>query len=140
MNIGSRSTPINGFTLDDERLKQPAGADYFDELLAQIREIRASEAPVYQRIREIFALSCQHTRTMGRPVIQLRDLEGLALVVEYPSGVLYTNQAGGVFCNQPIVEGVLAPLGNECDVLKSSKRFLQRERYSCSLHTQMLWT
>ena len=46
--------------MDDERLKQPAGADYFDELLARIREIRASEARVYQRIREIFALASDY--------------------------------------------------------------------------------
>jgi hypothetical protein len=49
---------VKGFTLDDERLKGGKGlADYFDELLARIREIRASEARVYQRIREIFALA-----------------------------------------------------------------------------------
>jgi len=34
--------------------------DYFDELLARIREIRASEARVYQRIREIFSLACDY--------------------------------------------------------------------------------
>jgi hypothetical protein len=39
---------IKGFTLDDERLKRPAGADYFDELLERIRDIRASEARIYQ--------------------------------------------------------------------------------------------
>jgi hypothetical protein len=49
---------VKGFTLDDERLKGGSGlVDYFDELLARIREIRASEARVYQRIREIFALA-----------------------------------------------------------------------------------
>jgi hypothetical protein len=49
---------VKGFTLDDERLKGRARlADYFDELLARIREIRASEKRVYQRIREIFALA-----------------------------------------------------------------------------------
>lgn len=49
---------VKGFTLDDERLKGNNGlVDYFDELLARIREIRASEARVYQRIREIFALA-----------------------------------------------------------------------------------
>ncbi len=52
---------VKGFTLDDERLKGGRGpADYFDELLARIREIRASEARVYQRIREIFALACDY--------------------------------------------------------------------------------
>jgi hypothetical protein len=51
---------VKGFTLDDARLKRPVGADYFDELLARIREIRASEARAYQRIREIFALASDY--------------------------------------------------------------------------------
>lgn len=49
---------VKGFTLDDERLKgRDRVTDYFDELLARIRDIRASEKRVYQRIRDIFALS-----------------------------------------------------------------------------------
>ena len=52
---------VKGFTMDDERLKlADARADYFDELLARIREIRASEARVYQRIREIFSLASDY--------------------------------------------------------------------------------
>jgi hypothetical protein len=52
---------VKGFTLDDERLKGRDGvADYFDELLARIREIRASEKRAYQRIREIFALASDY--------------------------------------------------------------------------------
>lgn len=52
---------VKGFTLDDERLKgRDRLADYFDELLARIREIRASEARVYQRIREIFAMAVDY--------------------------------------------------------------------------------
>ena len=52
---------VKGFTLDDDRLKGRDGlADYFDELLARIREIRASEARVYQRIREIFSLAADY--------------------------------------------------------------------------------
>jgi hypothetical protein len=52
---------VKGFTLDDERLKGGVGlVDYFDELLARIREIRASEARVYQRIREIFTLATDY--------------------------------------------------------------------------------
>jgi hypothetical protein len=52
---------VKGFTLDDERLKGGGGVvDYFDELLGRIREIRASEARVYQRIREIFALASDY--------------------------------------------------------------------------------
>lgn len=52
---------VKGFTMDDERLKLvDRRADYFDELLARIREIRASEARVYQRIREIFSLASDY--------------------------------------------------------------------------------
>ena len=48
---------VKGFALQDERLKDPAAADYFDELLARIREIRASEKRFYQKVREIFAVT-----------------------------------------------------------------------------------
>jgi len=52
---------VKGFILNDESLKGRDGiADYFDELLARIRDIRASEARVYQRIREIFALAIDY--------------------------------------------------------------------------------
>jgi hypothetical protein len=55
---------VKGFALDDERLKRAdRAADYFDELLARIREIRASEQRVYQRIREIFALASDYDET-----------------------------------------------------------------------------
>lgn len=52
---------VKGFTMDDERLKGKAGiTDYFDELLARIRDIRASEARVYLMIRNIFALAVDY--------------------------------------------------------------------------------
>ncbi len=52
---------VKGFTLDDDRLKGTSSTiDYFDELLARIRDIRASEARVYQRIRDIFALASDY--------------------------------------------------------------------------------
>lgn len=48
---------IKGFVMDDERLKgkTPFGADYFDELLERIREIRTSERRYYQKITDIYA-------------------------------------------------------------------------------------
>ncbi len=49
-----------GFLMDDERLKNPHGWDYFDELLERIREIRASEKRFYQKVRELFALSADY--------------------------------------------------------------------------------
>jgi hypothetical protein len=51
---------VKGFVMDDERLKNPGGWDYFDELLARIREIRASEQRFYQKIRDLFALSSDY--------------------------------------------------------------------------------
>jgi hypothetical protein len=50
---------VKGFIMDDERLKNPGGWDYFDELLARIREIRASEKRFYQKVRDLFALSAE---------------------------------------------------------------------------------
>lgn len=51
-----------GFALNDERLKNPKkfGADYFDELLERIRDIRASEKRFYQKVKDIFALSVDY--------------------------------------------------------------------------------
>ena len=52
---------VKGFTLDDERLKgNNTLTDHFDELLARIRDIRASEKRAYFRIREIFALAVDY--------------------------------------------------------------------------------
>ena len=52
---------VKGFTMDDERLKNPDGRpDYFDELLQRIRDIRASEKRFYQKLRELFALSSDY--------------------------------------------------------------------------------
>ena len=53
-----------GFVLDSERLKNPDGRpDYFDELLAKIRDIRASEKRFYQKLRDLFALSSDYDKT-----------------------------------------------------------------------------
>lgn len=51
---------VKGFVMDDERLKNPGGWDYFDELLARIREIRASEKRFYQKVRDLFSLSSDY--------------------------------------------------------------------------------
>ena len=54
---------VKGFTMDDERLKNPDGRpDYFDELLLRIRDIRASEKRFYQKIRDLFALSSDYEK------------------------------------------------------------------------------
>ena len=55
---------IKGFVMDDDRLKKPDGRpDYFDELLARIRDIRASEKRFYQKVRDLFKLSNDYDET-----------------------------------------------------------------------------
>ena len=61
---------VKGFTLDDERLRNPpvAGAgvpDRFDELLERIRDIRASERRMYLRVREIFAMAADYSPSLA---------------------------------------------------------------------------
>ena len=53
---------VKGFTLDDERIKagRTLGDDYFDELLARIRDIRSSERLFYQKITDIYATSIDY--------------------------------------------------------------------------------
>ena len=54
---------VKGFTLDDERLKNPPGPgvpDYFDEMLERIRDIRSSERRMYLQVRNILALAADY--------------------------------------------------------------------------------
>jgi hypothetical protein len=51
---------IKGFTLDDERLKQVGGGNYFDELLARIRDIRSSEKVFWRKVLDIYATSIDY--------------------------------------------------------------------------------
>lgn len=58
---------VKGFTLDDQRLKNPPGPgvpDYFDELLARIRDIRASEKLFYRKVLDIYATSIDYDPTL----------------------------------------------------------------------------
>jgi hypothetical protein len=54
---------VKGFSMDDERLRQPVTSglpDYFDELLERIRDIRASEQRLYLRVKDILALAADY--------------------------------------------------------------------------------
>lgn len=69
-----------GFVMDDERLKNPGGWDYFDELLERIREIRASEKRFYQKVRDLFSLSSDY---------QARERETALFFAEVQNKLLY---------------------------------------------------
>ncbi len=49
-----------GFALDDDRLKRLGGGNYFDELLARIRDIRSSEKVFWRKVLEIYATSIDY--------------------------------------------------------------------------------
>ena len=60
-NYNLQQYMVKGFIMDDERLKNPNGRDdYFDELLARIRDIRASEKRFYQKLRDLLSLSSDY--------------------------------------------------------------------------------
>ncbi len=71
---------VKGFVMDDERLKNPGGWDYFDELLARIRDIRASEKRFYQKVRDLFALSSDY---------QVREKETSLFFAEVQNKLLF---------------------------------------------------
>ena len=59
---------VKGFTMDDERLKNPPGKgqkDYFDDLLERIRDIRSSERRFYQKVLDIYGTSVDYTANTG---------------------------------------------------------------------------
>jgi hypothetical protein len=51
---------VKGFTMDDERLKEAGGGNYFDELLARIRDIRSSEKAFWRKVLGIYATSIDY--------------------------------------------------------------------------------
>lgn len=51
---------VKGFTMDDERLKQPDTSAYFEELLARIRDIRSSERVFWKKVLDIYATSIDY--------------------------------------------------------------------------------
>lgn len=51
---------VKGFTINDERLKEPDGSRYFEELLARIRDIRSSEKVFWRKILDIYATSIDY--------------------------------------------------------------------------------
>src|SRR5690606_36784386 len=71
---------LKGIVMEDERLKNSGGWDYFDELVERIRDIRASEQRFYQKVRDLFALSSDY---------QARELETAQFFAEVQHKLLY---------------------------------------------------
>lgn len=59
---------IKGFTMDDERLKQLGGGNYWKELLDRIRDIRSSEKVLYRQVLDLYATSVDYDPTSAESV------------------------------------------------------------------------
>ncbi len=57
-----------GFTMDDERLKEAGGGDYWKELLARIRDIRSSEKVMYRQVLNLYAISVDYNPKLAESV------------------------------------------------------------------------
>jgi len=85
-----------GFVMDDERLKNPDGRpDYFDEMLARIRDIRASEKRFYQKVRDLFALSSDYDKTDKATLVFFATVQNLLIfaVTQQTAAELITARA-----------------------------------------------
>ncbi|HPR17153.1 MAG TPA: RhuM family protein, partial [Candidatus Cloacimonadota bacterium] len=68
-----------GFAMDDERLKQTPRWDYFDEWLARIREIRASEKRFYQKIRDIYTTAIDYDKNSQQAQLFFKKVQNKML-------------------------------------------------------------
>jgi hypothetical protein len=87
---------VKGFVMDDERLKNPDGRpDYFDEMLARIRDIRASEKRFYQKVRDLFALSSDYDKTDKATQVFFATVQNLLIfaVTQKTAAELITDRA-----------------------------------------------
>lgn len=66
---------IKGFALDDDRLKRLGGGNYFDELLARIRDIRSSEKVFWRKVLEIYATSIDYNPSADVSVLFFKQVQ-----------------------------------------------------------------
>lgn len=70
---------VKGFVLNDERLKNPGGWDYFDTLLERIRDIRTSEKRFYQKVRDLYATSVDYDAKSNEAQIFFKTVQNKML-------------------------------------------------------------
>lgn len=68
-----------GFALDDTRLKELGGGNYFDELLARIRDIRSSEKVFWRKVLDIYATSIDYNPNAESSVLFFRQVQNIRL-------------------------------------------------------------
>lgn len=70
---------VKGFAMDDERLKQAQHWDYFDEWLARIRDIRASEKRFYQKLKDLFTTAVDYDKTSEQAQLFFKQVQNKML-------------------------------------------------------------
>jgi hypothetical protein len=65
------------------------------------------------------------TPQLSKPSVELWDTVGLGLIIEYPSGIFFSNQTGGTACLHPSIEGIYIPIHN--DYSEPEKQFISPE-------------
>lgn len=70
---------IKGFAMDDNRLKQAKEWDYFDEWLARIREIRASEKRFYQKIKDLYITAIDYNKDSNQAKLFFKKVQNKML-------------------------------------------------------------
>lgn len=66
---------VKGFTMNDDLLKQAGGGNYFDELLARIRDIRSSEKVFWRKILDIYATSIDYDPSLEMSVVFFKTVQ-----------------------------------------------------------------
>lgn len=98
------------------RLVEPSNCTQLLELALRHSNagVRERAAELAQRLRVNDEASDPPARsTRENPVVELWEAVGLGVIIDYPSGVVYSNQTGGFSCLHPTAEGVYVPLRND---------------------------
>ena len=70
---------IKGFAMNDELLKQAGGGNYFDELLARVRDIRSSEKVVWRKVLDIYATSADYSPNAAETTVFFKTVQNKML-------------------------------------------------------------
>ena len=73
--LGELNRKMKGFALDDNRLKNLGGGNYFDELLARIRDIRSSEKVFWRKVLEIYATSIDYDPNAESSILFFKQVQ-----------------------------------------------------------------
>lgn len=78
-NIVLKEYLVKGFAMDDKRLKQADKWDYFDEWLARIRDIRASEKRFYQKVKDIYTTAIDYDKSSDQAQLFFKKVQNKML-------------------------------------------------------------